>query len=374
MPEFLNYKPDLTSKSPQIVTTSNYDSVFLQYLFSLLMFKECRLPACQLIESILLYIPILNLNQIANMKYILEHIDDDGLACICKIFAVTLSNLDSNDKKYLATNRRVGNSQQQHQQTTGADNNINPVLAEINDISSVSSPTIIVENQNNNSKSQLSPSSAASQALSIRDQNQEFLLSLPTFLSRLVNLVRSKDYTRRFSGLNCELEHWIRSIDEALSDSEENESVLNINDNELPDRNVNTARGTNYNLNANTNVNTGGLGLAASMANVRNFLENQYQQPALLASSRLNNFVYVLYTISLLLIGKEKKKVQKSLTKLRFASVLNSLFDHLIWKCNCEFPNSQNNGSVQQRTHICPEVAVKIQFLRLVHSFCDHSE
>ena len=338
------------------------------------MFKECRLPACQLIESILLYIPILNLNQIANMKYILEHIDDDGLACICKIFAVTLSNLDSNDKKYLATNRRVGNSQQQHQQTTGADNNINPVLAEINDISSVSSPTIIVENQNNNSKSQLSPSSAASQALSIRDQNQEFLLSLPTFLSRLVNLVRSKDYTRRFSGLNCELEHWIRSIDEALSDSEENESVLNINDNELPDRNVNTARGTNYNLNANTNVNTGGLGLAASMANVRNFLENQYQQPALLASSRLNNFVYVLYTISLLLIGKEKKKVQKSLTKLRFASVLNSLFDHLIWKCNCEFPNSQNNGSVQQRTHICPEVAVKIQFLRLVHSFCDHSE
>ena len=131
--------------------------------------------------------------------------------------------------------------------------------------------------------------------------------------------------------------------------------------------------------------------------------DNIANQPALLAAAKLNNFVYVLYTLSLLLIGKEKKKVQVNLTKLRLASALNSLFDYLIWNCRCEYPNSainnsntnqvgsngtnnSNNNQVnnlqavpqqqqqQMRSHICPEVAVKIQFLRLVHSFCDHSE
>ena len=100
--------------------------------------------------------------------------------------------------------------------------------------------------------------------------------------------------------------------------------------------------------------------------------ESQLNQPALLAASKLNNFVHVLYTLSLLLIGKERKRVQKALAKLRLAAALNSLFDHLIWNCRCEFPSGENQQ--QMRSHICPEVAVKIQFLRLVHSFCDHSE
>lgn len=49
-----------------------------------------------------------------------------------------------------------------------------------------------------------------SQQLSIRDQNQEFLLSIPSLLFRLVNLVRRKDYTIRFNGANSEIENWIR--------------------------------------------------------------------------------------------------------------------------------------------------------------------
>ena len=85
---------------------NNYDTTLLQYLFTLLMFKESRLQACQLIESILLHMPMLNLNRINNIKLILENIDDDGLSCICKIFAVTLSNLDMNEKKYLASGQK----------------------------------------------------------------------------------------------------------------------------------------------------------------------------------------------------------------------------------------------------------------------------
>ncbi len=56
-------------------------------------------------------------------------------------------------------------------------------------------------------------------------------------------------------------------------------------------------------------------------------------QPALIAASKINNYVHVLYTLSLLLIGKERKRVQRSLAKLKLASALNSLFDFLIWNC-----------------------------------------
>jgi hypothetical protein len=43
-------------------------------------------------------------------SYILEKIDDEGLASICRIFAVTLSDLDMSEKKYWA------NAQKKQQQ------------------------------------------------------------------------------------------------------------------------------------------------------------------------------------------------------------------------------------------------------------------
>jgi Trpc4-associated protein len=164
--------------------------------------------------------------------------------------------------------------------------------------------------------------------------NQELLLSVPGFLYRLVNLVRRKDYAIRYPNTANELDHWMRYIDAALSDDDENPTDSSNGDNTLFD-------------------------------DIR-------FQPALLAAAKLNNFVHVLYTLSLLLIGKERKKVQKILTKIKLASALNSLFDYLIWNCRCEYP--PDSIANQIRSHICPEVAVKIQFLRLIHSFCDNSE
>lgn len=101
--------------------------------------------------------------------------------------------------------------------------------------------------------------------------------------------------------------------------------------------------------------------------------ESQLYQPALLAATKLNNFVHVLYTLSLLLIGKERKQVQRTLSKLRLAAALNSLFDYLVWNCHCDQHGSSGTMGEPHQVR-SPEVAVKIQFLRLVHSFCDHSE
>jgi Trpc4-associated protein len=331
------------------------------------MFKESRLQACQLIESILLHMPMLNLNRINNIKLILESIDDDGLSCMCKIFAVTLSNLDMNEKKYLANSQKRIQQQIQIQKQNA-------------NTPSVLTPGATTSAKCGESKASSSTNQATHSPLSVRDQNQDLLLNIPTLLSRLVNLVRRKDYAVRFAGANSEIEHWIRYIDQTLSDSDDHDVDLSVNG-------FNNSSDENFYFDLNSIVNNSNTN-GSNEAN-RNTFDSSFYQPALMAAAKLNNFVYVLYTLSLLLIGKEKKKVQRSLTKLRLASALNSLFDYLIWNCRCEYPNSSssnNNGSnqdqqqqlppqqQQMRSHICPEVAVKIQFLRLVHSFCDHSE
>lgn len=360
MQDLLNLNQTKTSAQHANDPTSssiNYDTILLQYLFSLLVHKDSRLLACQLIESILLHMPMLNLNRITNLRFILESIDDEGLSSICRIFAVTLSDLDMSEKKYWANAQKKQQQLQLIQQKNQQQNSSSSDSA-----TSSNTPSSSSSSSNLKKQSQL--------PLSVRDQNQELLLNIPTLLYRLVNLVRGKNYAVRYNGKNSELEHWIRYIDEALSDTDE------------PDNDANDLEDTNDSLMIDLNefqLSTLSDGLASN-ENSRTHSENQLYQPSLLAATKLNNFVHVLYTLSLLLIGKERKRVQKSLAKLRLASALNSLFDYLIWNCRCEYNNTSSSGDAQQppqpqiRSHICPEVAVKIQFLRLVHSFCDHSE
>ena len=361
--ELLHMKPSQTSNNEMNSTnggqTADYDTTLLQYLFSLLLYKESRLQACELIESILLHMPMLNLNRIGNIHYILHTIDDDGLSCLCKVFAVTLSDLDLSEKKCWANAQKKQQLlvYQQQQQQLQANQNGNG--------SSQSSAATPSSSPGGGQQAVTTPQPKYVPIMpSIRDQNQELLLSIPTLLNRLVNLVRKKDYSVRFPDSSTEIENWIRYIDQALSDTDESDSDMPFNP---AVRSLNsTGAGSTHNNNAPT--------ATTNWANFQISDDNQLNQPALVAAAKLNNFVHVLYTLSLLLIGKERKRVQKSLAKLRLATALNSLFDYLIWNCRCEYPGGENNNQQQLRSHICPEVAVKIQFLRLVHSFCDHSE
>ena len=212
-------------------SSNNYDTTLLQYLFTLLMFKESRLQACQLIESILLHMPMLNLNRINNIKLILENIDDDGLSCICKIFAVTLSNLDMNEKKYLASGQKRIQIQKQRAAAAAAASSSSSQQAfptsssaptpTVSPTTSAANSTEIAATLPSTSSVKTNTTAAPALPLSIRDQNQELLLKIPTLLFRLVNLVRRKDYAIRYSDANSEIEHWIRYIDQALSDTED---------------------------------------------------------------------------------------------------------------------------------------------------------
>jgi len=83
--------------------------------------------------------------------------------------------------------------------------------------------------------------------------------------------------------------------------------------------------------------------------------------------------VEVLYVLGLLLVGKHRKQVQKELAELQLIPKLSNLFDNFIWRSNGGKQRTRLPGHYPG-CECSPEVALKIQFLRLVHSFCDHSD
>ncbi|XP_065064588.1 short transient receptor potential channel 4-associated protein-like isoform X2 [Rhopilema esculentum] len=83
--------------------------------------------------------------------------------------------------------------------------------------------------------------------------------------------------------------------------------------------------------------------------------------------------VEILYILTLFLNGKGKVEVQSKLGDLKLIPILSDIFDRLGWNYSSErFPT--HNHSEAEDCDCTPESALKIQFLRFVHSFCDHSE
>jgi len=83
--------------------------------------------------------------------------------------------------------------------------------------------------------------------------------------------------------------------------------------------------------------------------------------------------VEIFYVLTLFLNGKSKKEVQSRLGDLKLIPALCDLFDRLGWNSSREsFPS--HNHSEAEDCDCTPESALKIQFLRFVHSFCDHSD
>ncbi|KAK7069543.1 Short transient receptor putative channel 4-associated protein, partial [Halocaridina rubra] len=83
--------------------------------------------------------------------------------------------------------------------------------------------------------------------------------------------------------------------------------------------------------------------------------------------------VETVYVLGLLLLGKQRREVQAQLAQLRLIPRLSELFDLFIWKCETYQERVRVPGHLSS-CECSPEVALKIQFLRLVHSFCDQSE
>ncbi|KAH9509476.1 Short transient receptor putative channel 4-associated protein [Bulinus truncatus] len=182
--------------------------------------------------------------------------------------------------------------------------------------------------------------------VNLRDINQELLLAIPDLLPRLVQIAISKEYTPRYRGMPSELDCWMEWIDNQMADEVYEPQASDDFDDFV-----------------------GGVSEPTSEG------QPMIAQQALTITEELVQRVEVVYVLGLFLLGKHRKKVQRKLAELKLATGLSDLFDQFIWKC--QVGRSQTRHRLRGHNSSCecsPEVALKIQFLRLVHSFCDHSD
>lgn len=179
----------------------------------------------------------------------------------------------------------------------------------------------------------------------MRDINQECLMAIPDLLPRLVHIVSSTPYQPRFPGITNELDTWMQWIENQMA--EEDESV----------------------------------DAAASLDDFIGDAVNLYcEDPqsimhhSVWMATQVIHRVEVFYVLGLFLVGKQRKKVQKQLAELKLVPTLSDIFDNFIWKCPTAKVGTRRLRGHNSSCECSPEVALKIQFLRLVHSLCDHSE
>ena len=173
----------------------------------------------------------------------------------------------------------------------------------------------------------------ASSFIPVRDINHELILSVPEFLQKLVDHATRIPYNPRYASTPAEIDHWMRFIDDHISDEiAKGESSL-----------------------------------------VESYIGGGFADPTTGLVNDLVDRVEVLYVLGLLLVGKHRKQVQKELADLQLIPKLSNLFDCFIWRSNGGRQRTRLPGHYPG-CECSPEVALKIQFLRLVHSFCDHSD
>jgi len=128
------------------------------------------------------------------------------------------------------------------------------------------------------------------------------------------------------------------------------------------------------------------------MVDFHNFLQDVLENGALdidpeerevmpMIQSRFNRIhelmhkVEVFYVLCLFLTGKHKSIVQKKLSDLKLIPGMCALFDEMAWLKESERSRHDLMDLGDMVDHECtPQTALKIQFLRLVHSFCDRHE
>jgi len=266
--------PDLLGETDELLIFCfhhlNHDSLY----------EKC----CLMIEHILMARTYtLNLCAIPHLSKVLARLEGGKLASFCKILAVTVSDLD------------------------------------------------IFENKS--SLYQQNLQKRASSFIPVRDINQELILSVPNFLQKLVEHASRLPYNPRYASTPAEIDHWMRFIDDHISDEM-----------------------------------SGG-----EPALLESYPGGGRTDPTNSLVNDLVDRVEVLYVLGLLLVGKHRKQVQKELADLQLIPKLSNLFDSFIWRSNGGRQRTRLPGHYPG-CECSPEVALKIQFLRLVHSFCDHSD
>ncbi|KAF6024045.1 TRPC4AP [Bugula neritina] len=94
--------------------------------------------------------------------------------------------------------------------------------------------------------------------------------------------------------------------------------------------------------------------------------------------SIVNSLVYkveAVHVLGLLLLGKHRRRTQKMVSEMKLIPGLSAVFENFVWKVRGNRTGAHDRLAGHNPSCQCsPEVAIKIQVMRVIHSFCDHSE
>ena len=307
---------------PETAELLNEHQELSAFCFHCLACNKLRESACKLIELLLMArSEMLNLCSIPMLKEVLSVLDGKKLDSLCRILSITVSDLDSLENKQ----------------------------------------SLLAQNKQKRSNTDFVP---------IRELNQELIMCVPGLLKKILQIAVNEKYLPRYANSPTEIDHWMRFIDDNISNEIANDlggvghnfSFTSMLDYESSEPEDNAILFTTGEQDFRSPV-------EASFELPR--LDNDYNA-ALNIGEHLLARVEALYVISLLLVGKHRKQMQKELAELELLPKLSNLMDSFVWR-----NRSQPSRFIPGHFTGCecsPEVAVKIQFLRLLHSFCDQNE
>ena len=308
----------------------------LVFCFHCLGSRFLKGSASRLIEVILMERPdTLNLCSIPMLKEVLNVLDDrERLSNLCRVLSITISDLDSGEqnKNLLSQNRQKRAS----------------------------------INTNNTEYDQRIP---------IREMNQELIMNVPGLIRKILDLAVDETYFPRQANSQTEIDNWMRFIDDSISNEIGSQLIQEGPTSNQPLPSTSRGRQTSDSgdmfdsqllaIMEQENTSDVGVGLTVLKSTI---------DAGMKVGNNLLSLVEALYVLSLLLIGKHRKQIQNELAEMEMIPRLSILMDRFVWKSN----SGRNNRTwnIVEHFNECdcsPEVAVKIQFLRLIHSFCDQN-
>lgn len=294
-----------------IAPTIGRHEFLLKHLFLTLENEAVFLSASALLEELLASNrTIIDLSNINNLHLLVSNLNDDNFPSFCRILASTVADIDLSEER----------------------------------------STLIAQDKEDKSRQR---------EKALVDRNQGLLLSFPEFLSKMVKLTGKPLPTifgnrtlSRFPLYSAGQSFWLSALEED-DQMEQNPTSLSS-------------------INGSSPSGLGGESIDRG-TQTRNETRRQVLPIQIPFMQEVMHKVEILYVLTLLLCGKSKRDVQARLGDMKFIPILSELFDKMVWNSECErFPRHSH-----QETEECdctPESALKIQFLRFVHSFCDHNE
>lgn len=305
-------------------TIGKHDDLIL-YLFAIMEDRKTFLPASTLLEELLaVNRKIVDLSTINNLQTLVSNLRDSSFPGFCRILSTAVADIDFSDER----------------------------------------STLLAQDKEEKDRSL---------EKSLADKNQGLLLNHPDFLSRMVKLA-SKAFP--VGSLTNQIPHGfqrlvIDSTPLSLEDFEElfsfdYQNQQSSSRNSLGLFTADSSTGSGPNNASESAMDQSGLPSIPTPTRVLLPLSVQVMNEVM-------HKVEILYVLTLFLCGKYKFEVQSKLSELKFIPTLCDMFDKLGWGNGTEkIPHHNHHESGD--CDCTPESALKIQFLRFVHSYCDHND